>query len=338
MDSLQVLPFYNLNDGQFNIANGLWSVQFNQLTETDLFNLISNSDKSDEADPDLMLTIPMSNYYSISQLNNSVTKAGPKAISMFNFNKRSLQKNLALLEDFLYSLDKRLEILAVTETRLNANSVCNMDLLNCELYHTDSPTLAGGAAIYITKTLKSIPRPDIKFSMQLVELCWVEIDPCNGKATILIGSIYRHPGPNIEEFTKQLDDLIKKLQNRHDLYILGDMNIDFLKYNHHAQTEEYLDMLHSNNISPVITKPTRFTYHTATLIDHIYTNNTNQMISGIATVDISDIYQPSVLPIYHYKNKNLRYIIETTGDLIQNYTYRISKQLIGIVFTLKLMT
>ena len=288
MDSLQVLPFYNLNDGQFNIVNGLWSVQFNQLIETDLFNLISNPDKSDEADPDLMLTIPMSNYYSISQLNNSVTKAGPKAISMFHFNIKSLQKNLALLEDFLYSLDKRPEILAITETRLNANSVCNVDLLDYELYHTDSPTLAGGAAIYVTKTLKSIPRPDIKFNMQLVESCWVEIDPCNGKAPILIGYIYRHPGANIEEFTKQLDDLIKKLQNRHQLYILGDMNIDFLIYNHHAQTEEYLDMLHSNNISPVITKPTRITNHTATLIDHIYTNNTNQTISGIATVDISD--------------------------------------------------
>ena len=264
------MPFYNLNDRQLSFVNGLWPVQFNQLIDTDLFNLISNPDKSDETDPDLMLTIPTSNYYSISQINNSVAKAGPKAISMFHCNIRSLQKNLALLEDFLYSLDKRPEILAITETRLNANSVCNVDLLNYELYHTDSPTSAGGAAIYITKTLKSIPRPDIKFNMQLVESCWVEISPCNGKAPLLIGSIYRHPGANIEEFTKQLDDLIKILQNRYQLYILGDMNIDFLKYNHHAQTEEYLDMLHSNNILPIITKPTRITNYTATLIDHIY--------------------------------------------------------------------
>lgn len=129
---------------------------------------------------------------------------------MFHCNIRSSQKNFALLEDFIYSLDKRPEILAITETRLNANSVCNVDLLNYELYHTDSPTSAGGAAIYITKTLKSIARPDIKFNMQLVESWWVEIDPCNGKAPILIGSIYRQPGVNIEEFAKQLDDLIKK--------------------------------------------------------------------------------------------------------------------------------
>ena len=136
--------------------------------------------------------------------------------------------------------------------------------------------------------VKSIPRLDIKFNMQLVKLCWVEIDPCNGKAPILIGSIYKHPDANIEEFIKHLDDLIIKLQNRYQLYILGDMNIDFLKYNHHTQTEEYLDMLHSNNISPIITKPSRITNYTATLIDHIYTNNTNQMISGIATIDILD--------------------------------------------------
>ena len=66
------------------------------------------------------------------------------------------------------------------------------------------------------------------------------------------------------------------------------MNIDFLKYNHHAQTEEYLDMLHSNNNSAIITKPTRITNYTATLMNHIYTNNTNQIISGIATIVISD--------------------------------------------------
>ena len=124
----------------------------------------------------------MSNYYSISQINNAIAKAGPKAISMFHCNMRSLQKNLALLEDFIYSLDKRPEILAITETRLNANSVCNVDLLNYELYYTYSPTLAGGSAIYIIKTLKSIPRLDIIFDVQLVELCWVEINPCNGKA------------------------------------------------------------------------------------------------------------------------------------------------------------
>ena len=61
----------------------LTSVQFDQLIDTDLFNLLSNPDKSDEVDPDLMLTIPMSNYYCISQINNSIAKAGPKPFPCF---------------------------------------------------------------------------------------------------------------------------------------------------------------------------------------------------------------------------------------------------------------
>ena len=48
-------------------------------------------------------------------------------------------------------------------------------------------------------------------------------------------------------------------------------------------------MLYSSNLLPVITKPTRITSHTATLIDHIYTNaSTDQIIPGIVTTDISD--------------------------------------------------
>ena len=86
MNSLQVLPFYNLNDREFIFANGSWSTPFSQLIDADLFNLISNPDQSDEIDPDLVFTFPKSNYYSVSQINNSVAQAEPKAISMFHYN------------------------------------------------------------------------------------------------------------------------------------------------------------------------------------------------------------------------------------------------------------
>ena len=45
------------------------------------------------------------------------------------------------------------------------------------------------------------------------------------------------------------------------------MNIDFLKVGTHSKTEDYLNMLYSSNLLPVITKPTRITSHTATLVD-----------------------------------------------------------------------
>ena len=66
------------------------------------------------------------------------------------------------MEDSFYSLLKRPEILVVTETKLNVNSVCNVNLLNFELYHTDSPTLAGGAAIYITRV---VTKPGVPYGV-----------------------------------------------------------------------------------------------------------------------------------------------------------------------------
>ena len=67
------------------------------------------------------------------------------------------------------------------------------------------------------------------------------------------------------------------------------MNINFLKFNEHTQTEEFLDMLYANNILPIITKPTRLTYDTATLTDHTYTNCLQNFTAGIPTVDITDL-------------------------------------------------
>ena len=65
------------------------------------------------------------------------------------------------------------------------------------------------------------------------------------------------------------------------------MNIDFLKVGAHPKTEDYLAMLYSSNLLPVITKPFRIiTSHTATLIYHIYTNaSTDQTISGVVTME-----------------------------------------------------
>ena len=126
--------------------------------------------------------------------------------------------------------------------------------------------------------------------MPLVEPCWIKIDPCNNKAHIIVGCIYRHPSANIEDFTSKLDASLKNLnQKKYEVSVLGDMNIDFLKCKSHSLTEDYLEMLSTNNMLPEITKPTRITSHTATLIGHIYTNSFNQQkVSEIATVDISD--------------------------------------------------
>ena len=130
-----------------------------------------------------------SEYYDIPKLDNILCNAQGKGISLFHCNIRSLPKNLTLLNDMLHSIDSRPDIIAVTETRLNPNSISNVDLPNYNLFHSDSPTLAGGTAIYVNDTLNTIPRPDLKIDLSSVESCWVEIDPAHNKKHIMIGCI-----------------------------------------------------------------------------------------------------------------------------------------------------
>lgn len=62
----------------------------------------------------------------------------------------------------------------------------------------------------------------------------------------------------------------------------GNINIDFYKYHDDKFNSEYFDMLFDLGYMPVITKATRVTDHTATLIDHIYSNSPQKVLkSGI---------------------------------------------------------
>ena len=64
-----------------------------------------------------------------------------KSFSVLPCNIRSLSKNLNLLKDLLCSLDSKLDILRIKETKVNIKGY--------NFFHTDLPTNAGGAALYI---------------------------------------------------------------------------------------------------------------------------------------------------------------------------------------------
>ena len=45
VNTLQVLPFYDLDDREFSFVIGKWTGQFDELMTPDLYNLLSNPDK-----------------------------------------------------------------------------------------------------------------------------------------------------------------------------------------------------------------------------------------------------------------------------------------------------
>ena len=123
-----------------------------------------------------MLNTPCSEYYSVCSFNKMLVNSDAKTFSVFHCNIRSLSKKLNLSEELLCSLDSKLDILGITETKLGGKSLSNVNIKGYDFFHTDSPTNAGGAALYMANNLKAVLRPDIKFDVALVESCWAEID------------------------------------------------------------------------------------------------------------------------------------------------------------------
>ena len=100
--------------------------------------------------------------------------------------------------------------------------------------------------------------------------------------------MYRPPNRNVNDFTSQLDRLLQLFQNK-TIFLVGDMNINILNYANHTDTNNFVDLLYSKGMYPLITKPTRITSTCATLIDNIFTNEYRLITkSGILICDVSD--------------------------------------------------
>ena len=70
LNTLQVLPFYDLHDRELSFVIDNWTGQFDELMTSDLYKLVPNPDKNDGANPDSMFINSQSECYSVSKLSN----------------------------------------------------------------------------------------------------------------------------------------------------------------------------------------------------------------------------------------------------------------------------
>ena len=92
---------------------------------------------------------------------------------------------------------------------------------------------------------------------------------------IVCGVIYRHPNGDIQNFMEYLNKITDKIHREHKYCIMmGDFNLDLLKFESHQDTDNFLNTLNLFCFQPFILKPTRITDHssTCTLIDNIFFN------------------------------------------------------------------
>ena len=108
---------------------------------------------------------------------------------------------------------------------------------------------------------------------------------------VIIGAMYRSPSASPTNFIEIMKSKLQRLERHKNKQIIlaGDTNIDLIQHDTDINAQNISDITLSHGFTEVISRPMRITDHSATLLDHIYTNSLTQTTStGILINDMSD--------------------------------------------------
>ena len=250
---------------------------------------------------DISSKLTKCNYKQLSD----IPKTKNNDLRIMSLNIRSLCKHIHLIREDISHFQK-FDILSFNEACCNPDRLPNgTDDLLIEGFHPPiiqaphrKSLKGGGLAIYVSTRI--CEQQDIKIidilgdnEIHSFENIFVNIVTNNlaSKKSYIIGNIYRSPSSKISAFLDEFEQLLTKLNKHNHKHIIlaGDFNIDIKNFNTDPNCQNLINLTSSNGFSQIISSPTRITDHSATLIDHIYTNQIhNTSSSGVLTIDISD--------------------------------------------------
>ena len=167
----------------------------------------------------------------------------------------------------------------------------------------------GGVGIWVDSDFEYELLEELSiFEPHFFESIFIKVKTSQNKFTI-VGNIYRpNTGPIADPkgFLDRLASILDKIRNDpelgkcEDVQLIGDYNMDLLKYKTHHITGQYVDTLLANGLLPIITQPTRVFGRSATIIDHINTSYK------------CDKYRAGILLTYHSDHFPIFYIKDCT--------------------------
>ena len=192
-------------------------------------------------------------------------------------------------------------MLALSETWLNDDIVSAYSVSHYNAVHSCRQNKrGGGVSIFVDSSFHFIERQELSNSFDKIEVesLFIEIPTFSGFGgkNVIIGCIYRPPDTDVSIFNDVLSSTVELISNKGKVCVLlGDFNIDILKSESNL-SNEFLNIFYASYFHPLIYKPTRITNKSATLIDNIFTNYFDHMISsGLLLTDISDHF-----PIFQF--------------------------------------
>ena len=165
----------------------------------------------------------------------------------------------------------------------------NSLLFNTRLQNDDGH---GGVGIYINETFTYTKREDLSiFIPHVFESICFEVQD-NQNKPIIVGVVYRPnsaPRADVDMFISKIIEIQDKISNENKIaYLWAITTLILLNSVTHQKTNDFVYNVISQGFIPHITKPTRITSKSATLIDHLYSNNNHPNYeSGIIVTDVA---------------------------------------------------
>ena len=222
------------------------------------------------------------NMKSVYEDQNMYEHFKNKGLHFIHVNARSLYNKMSEIRHI--SGKTNAAVIAITETWFNdSHTDTEVGIIGYNILRRDRQGHAGGVCVYIREGITYNCRTDL-FNDDLEDL-WLEILLTKSKP-IYVGVCYRNE--KNKDLIKCLENTLSKLRPDHDLLVLGDFNICFLK-NKTKLGKDYKALLNFFNCKQLIKSPTRVTETTSSLLDHIFTNNVNKICySGVLLTGLSD--------------------------------------------------
>lgn len=231
-------------------------------------------------DPNFDLEEPVFNRGNFN-LNTPVRKINGDLINFKNkfiighINARSLNKSIEELREIIYKTF--FDVLAISESWLTKNTPNGrFELNNYTVFRKDRKNKRGGGVLWYVRDhykAKVIKTPD---SDKLPEMLWIEVST-NGKK-LALGCLYKAPKIPYGVFANLYETILPIYTKYDDVVMVGDFNVNMLDLNAY-NTKFLLDVLiEPFSLKQLITKPTRITETSRTLIDLILVNKPDNVL------------------------------------------------------------
>lgn len=274
---------------------GAADLQVTQVLELEVFPPpaeAKDNDANDNLDPDQNFykhPLWSSDYTTLEVLEKNLSTAEKKntSLTLLHINCRSVAHKTDQINEIATKTEA--DLIALTETWLDENLLDTIHLPDYKFIgRARDGGRGGGIGFFIKNSLdyQRLELGGVGGREDIFESLFIRLNLRN--TTPVIGVIYRPPGLALDVFTAEFDHLLSTLKTKSkDIILLGDYNIDLLRINDHKNTSLYYNALIAHHYLPTITKPTRITTTTKTLIDNILTTAWSKL--NWASIIISDI-------------------------------------------------